>query len=239
MKLLRIVILLALLAPTLQSYAQKGQSLTNLETFDYKKYHFGFLLSFNTADFYINYKPDFTFNDSLLGIDNVQQSGFNLALLASYNATKNIRIRFIPGLSFQDRGLNFRFLDEEGKTEFLLKRTESVYLDFPLMLKLRTNRVRNFAAYAIVGGKYSIDMQSQKDVNNASAADKILKLIDTDYSLDAGGGIDFFLPYFKFAIEAKSAFGFPDVLIQENNRFSSSIESLKTRTVIISLTFEG
>lgn len=239
MKLLRIVILLAFLAPTLQSYAQKGQSLTNLETFDYKKYHFGFLLSFNTADFYINYKPDFTFNDSLLGIDNVQQSGFNLALLASYNATKNIRIRFIPGLSFQDRGLNFRFLDEEGKTEFLLKRTESVYLDFPLMLKLRTNRVRNFAAYAIVGGKYSIDMQSQKDVNNASAADKILKLIDTDYSLDAGGGIDFFLPYFKFAIEAKSAFGFPDVLIQENNRFSSSIESLKTRTVIISLTFEG
>ena len=239
MKLLRIVILLALLAPTLQSYAQKGQSLTNLETFDYKKYHFGFLLSFNTADFYINYKPDFTFNDSLLGIDNVQQSGFNLALLASYNATKNIRIRFIPGLSFQDRGLNFRFLVEEGKTEFLLKRTESVYLDFPLMLKLRTNRVRNFAAYAIVGGKYSIDMQSQKDVNNASAADKILKLIDTDYSLDAGGGIDFFLPYFKFAIEAKSAFGFPDVLIQENNRFSSSIESLKTRTVIISLTFEG
>jgi len=239
LKLLRIVILLAFLAPTLQSYAQKGQSLTNLETFDYKKYHFGFLLSFNTADFYINYKPDFTFNDSLLGIDNVQQSGFNLALLASYNATKNIRIRFIPGLSFQDRGLNFRFLDEEGKTEFLLKRTESVYLDFPLMLKLRTNRVRNFAAYAIVGGKYSIDMQSQKDVNNASAADKILKLIDTDYSLDAGGGIDFFLPYFKFAIEAKSAFGFPDVLIQENNRFSSSIESLKTRTVIISLTFEG
>ena len=239
MKLLRIVILLAFLAPTLQGYAQKGQSLTNLETFDYKKYHFGFLLSFNTADFYINYKPDFTFNDSLLGIDNVQQSGFNLALLASYNATKNIRIRFIPGLSFQDRGLNFRFLDEEGKTEFLLKRTESVYLDFPLMLKLRTNRVRNFAAYAIVGGKYSIDMQSQKDVNNASAADKILKLIDTDYSLDAGGGIDFFLPYFKFAIEAKSAFGFPDVLIQENNRFSSPIESLKTRTVIISLTFEG
>ena len=239
MKLLRIVILLALLAPTLQGYTQKGQSLTNLETFDYKKYHFGFLLSYNTADFFINYKPDFTFNDSLLGIDNVQQSGFNLALLASYNATKNIRIRFIPGLSFQDRGLNFRFLDEEGKTEFLLKRTESVYLDFPLMLKLRTNRVRNFAAYAIVGAKYSIDMQSQKDVNNASAADKILKLIDTDYSLDAGGGIDFFLPYFKFAIEAKSAFGFPDVLIQENNRFSSPIESLKTRTVIISLTFEG
>lgn len=213
--------------------------MTNLETFDYKRYHFGFILSFNTADFYINYEPDFTFNDSLLGIDNVQQSGFNLALLASFNATKNVRIRFIPGLSFQDRGLNFRFLDEEGKTEYLLKRTESVYLDLPIMLKLRTNRVRNIAAYALIGGKYSIDMQSQKDVNNSSSENKILKLINTDYSIDAGGGIDFFLPYFKFAIEAKSAIGLPNVLIQEDTRFSSPIESLKTRTVIISLTFEG
>lgn len=239
LKLLRIIILLALLAPTLQSYTQQGQKMTNLETFDYKRMHFGFLLSFNTADFYINYKPDFTFNDSLLGIDNVQQSGFNLALLASFNATKNVRFRFIPGLSFQDRGLNFKFLDAEGKTEVLLKRTESVYLDLPIMLKLRTNRVRNFAAYAIVGAKYSIDMQSQKDVNNAGASDKIIKLIGQDYSIDAGGGLDFFLPYFKFAIEAKSAFGLPNALIQENTRFSSPIESLKTRTVIISLTFEG
>lgn len=239
LKILRTIVLLALLAPFCSIHAQKGLKTKNLETFDYKKYHFGFLLSYNTADFFINYKPDFTFSDSLLGIDNVQQSGFNLALLASYNATKNIRIRFIPGLSFQDRGLNFRFLDSEGKTELLLKRTESVYLDFPIMLKLRTNRVRNFAAYAIVGGKYSIDMQSQKDVNNASAADKIIKLVDTDYSLDAGGGVDFFLPYFKFAIEMKTAFGFPNVLIQENTRFSSPIEALKTRTVIVSLTFEG
>jgi hypothetical protein len=232
------LILGILLAPLFMD-AQKGAKTTNLSTFDYKQYHFGFLLSFNKADFYINYKPDYTFEDSLLSINNVPQSGFNLALLASYNLTKNVRFRFAPGLSFQDRGLEYRFVELDGTTKTVLKRTESVFLDFPVMLKLRTNRVRNFAGYALIGGKYSLDMQSQKDVNNIAEVDKILKLQPRDYSLDVGGGVDFFLPFFKFAIEIKTALGFPNMIIQENTKFSEPIESLRTRTVIVSLTFEG
>lgn len=213
--------------------------MKNLPRFDYKKIHFGFLLSMNQSDFTIKYKPDFTFNDSLLNIENVPQSGFNLALLASWDMQKNVRLRFIPGLSFQDRGLNYTFLDGEGKTVTEFRRTESVYLDLPLMVKLRTNRIRNFAAYALVGGKYSIDMQSQKDVDNQSEADKILRLKKIDYSVDAGAGVDFFLPYFKFGLELKTAIGFPNVLIQEDTPFSTPIESLRTRTVIFSILFEG
>ena len=213
--------------------------MKNLPSFDYKKYHFGFLLSTNSSDFFFDYRPDFTFQDSLLGIENVRQSGFNLALLASLDLTPNFHLRFIPGLSFQDRGLNYRFLLEDGTQDVLLKRTESVFLDFPLLIKLRTNRVGNVAAYALIGGKYSIDLQSQKDVDNAVESDVIIKLQNRDYSIDAGGGIDFFLPYFKFSIEMKTAFGLPNMLIQEDSRFSSPIESLRTRTFIFSLCFEG
>jgi hypothetical protein len=215
-----------------QSGAQQLKQ-KNLPNFDTKKYHFGFLLSVNTADFYIDYKPDFTFADSLLGLANAPQSGFNLALLASFH------FRFIPGLSFQDRGLNFRFKEEDGTTDVILKRTESVYLDFPILVKLRTNRVDNFAAYALIGGKYSRDMQSQKDVNNAIGNEVIIRLKDNDYSLDVGGGVDFFLPFFKLSIEMKTAIGLTNVLIQEESRFSSPIESLRTRTFVFSLCFEG
>ncbi len=211
----------------------------NLPQFDYKPYHFGFLLSVNTADFDFRYKETTNFNDSLLGIQNRKQQGFNLALLASLDLTKNFHIRFVPGLSFQDRGLDYTFRVSDGTTESFLKRTESVYLDLPILFKLRTNRVNNFAAYALIGGKYSRDMQSQKDVDNALANDIIVKLQDTDFSIDAGGGIDFFLPYFKFSIEMKTAFGIPNVLIQENSKFSSPLESLRTRTFVFSLCFEG
>lgn len=211
----------------------------NLPNFDLKKYHFGFLLSVNTSDFYIDYKPDFTFSDSLLGVANAPQSGFNLALLASYDLNRNVHFRFIPGLSFQDRGLNYRFLESDGTSDVILKRTESVYLDFPILMKLRTNRVDNFAAYALIGGKYSRDMQSQKDVNNAIGNEVIIRLKDSDYSLDVGGGIDFFLPFFKLTIEMKTAIGLTNVLIQEDSRFSAPIESLRTRTFVFSLCFEG
>ncbi|MFT6185201.1 MAG: hypothetical protein ACJAYM_002735, partial [Flavobacteriales bacterium] len=123
----------------------------NLPQFDYKPYHFGFLLSVNTSDFNFRYAETSNFNDSLLGISNRKQQGFNLALLASLDLTKNFHIRFIPGLSFQDRGLNYTFRVSDGTSETFLKRTESVYLDLPILFKLRTNRVNNFAAYALIG----------------------------------------------------------------------------------------
>lgn len=229
----------ALLLCTVASSAQKIKGHENLGNFDNRMYHFGFLLSYNQSSFFIDYKPDFSFQDSLLGIDNVPQAGFNLALLASFNPIKNVNLRFVPGLSFQDRGLNYRFLKPDGTTESFLKRTESVWLEFPLLLKLRTNRVNNFAAYALIGGKLGLDMQSQKDVSSAVAGSIVVKLQDRDASIDAGGGFDFFLPYFKFGIELKTAFGMKDVLIHEVNQFADPIARLRTRTFILSFTFEG
>jgi hypothetical protein len=211
----------------------------NLPYFDSRLYHFGFLLSANTSSFFIDYKPDFSFSDSLLGIENVPQGGFNLALLASFNPIKNVNLRFVPGLSFQDRGLNYTFLEADNKVVSYLKRTESVWLQFPLMLKLRTNRVGNFAAYGLIGGCYGIDMQSQKDVNEAVAGKIVVKLQKTDMTIDAGGGFDFFLPYFKFGIEMKTGFGMKNVLIQEGNQFTDPISRLRTRTFVLSLCFEG
>jgi hypothetical protein len=211
----------------------------NLGRFDSRLYHFGFLLSANQSSFFIDYKPSFDFSDSLLSIDNVPQAGFNLALMASFNPIKNVNLRFIPGLSFQDRGLNYTFLEADGKTKTFLKRTESVWLQFPLALKLRTNRAGNFAAYALIGGCYGIDMQSQRDVDEAVAGKIVVKLQRNDVTLDAGGGVDFFLPYFKFGIEMKTCFGMRDLLIQENNQFTDPISLLRTITFVLSLSFEG
>lgn len=234
----RYILMFVLMVAAMKASAQIN-TRENLPHFDSRMYHFGFLLSANTSSFYIDYKPDFSFSDSLLGIDNVPQAGFNLALLASFNPVKNINLRFVPGLSFQDRGLNYTFLAEDNKVETFLKRTESVWLQFPVMLKLRTNRVGNFAAYGLIGGCYGIDMQSQKDVNEAVAGKIVVKLEKTDITLDAGGGFDFFLPYFKFGVEMKTCFGMKDLLIQETNQFTDPISRLRTRTFVLSLCFEG
>lgn len=235
----RSLLLLFLLTSGLFAFGQKNPGSGNLLNFDNKLYHFGFLLSYNKSDFRIKYKPNFTFNDSLMSISNEGQPGFNLALLASLDLGKNVHFRFIPGLSFQDRNLSYRFLEPDGSVSTIVKKTEAVYLDFPLLLKLRTHRVKNFAAYALVGGKYSMDMQSQKDVDETLQDQIILKLSNRNWSIDAGGGMDFFLQYFKFGIELKVEQGMKDILFQDNSIYSAPIQSLKTRAFILSFTFEG
>ena len=67
-----------------------------------------------------------------MGVDNAPQGGFNLALLGSAKLGRHVSIRFVPGLSFQDRGLNYTFM-EDGETDVILKRTEAVNLDLPLL----------------------------------------------------------------------------------------------------------
>ena len=210
-----------------------------LEDFDDNPFHFGFLVSGNRSYFDIKYKLNPTFQDSLLGVVNIPQAGFNLALLASYNPLKPISIRFIPGLSFQDRALQYRFLKPSGAEETKVMRTESVWLEFPLLIKMRTNRIGNFAAYSLIGGKYGIDMQSQKDVNSSLAGNEIIKLRNKDYGMDFGGGMDFFFPFFKFSTEVKLAFGFPNLLIDDGTRYTRHLQSLKTRAYIFTISFEG
>ena len=61
-------------------FASAQSAKQNLAKFDYRPYHFGFLLSGNSSSFNFNLRPDFTFADSLLSVENNSLSGFNLAL---------------------------------------------------------------------------------------------------------------------------------------------------------------
>ena len=228
-------IVLGLLA--LPSFAQNGRM--NLASFDNKRFHFGFILSGNKSAFKFDLKQDSAFSTGLYGIENAPQGGFNLALFASLVINRHLRLRFVPGLSFQDRGLEYSFGQNAGGVNQILRRTESVNLDVPLLLKIRTDRIANFAAYALVGVKYSRDMQSQEEVNQQLQDDDILRIQAPNFSIDLGGGIDIFLPFFKFAIELKTEMGLINVLIPDDSDYSNPLEGLRTRSYIFSICFEG
>ena len=177
--------------------------------------------------------------DSLLSVNSTNQPGFNLGIIAAYHFTPNTTVRFIPSLSFQDRLFSYTFRQSNGKQQAYDKRIQSTYVDFPINFKFRTSRLNNIAPYAVVGAKYSIDMQTNKDVKNVLAEDIVLKIDNADYSFELGGGMDFFLPYFKFGIELKMAIGIPNLIIQDDTQFSRPIESLRSRTLMLTFTFEG
>ena len=228
-----------LLIVTASATAQDRVRVENLPNFDLRRFHFGFLLSYNTSDFFVKLKPSVPFTDSLLVLDHFKKPGFNLGIVASLNANPNWSIRFLPTLSFQERVLQYEFRQSDGSLVFFQKPIESTYLEFPLLVKFRTDRINNFAAYMVAGGKFCIDMASQKDVDNALDDDVVVKLRRNDYAAEVGGGVDMFLPYFKFGIELKASFGIPNLLIDDATRFSTPIESLRSKAWILTFTFEG
>lgn len=234
------LLLLSLFAVNI-SYSQRIPSAQNYKKFDRRLIHFGFMLGVNTSDFSTQYKPNMLANYDMYSITNKRQPGFQLGLISSLKlGTPLLRLRFIPSLSFQERVLNYTFYSDDPEKEFdtYEERVGSTSLDFPLLLKFRTARYNNFAAYVIAGAQYTLDLQSKED-NSQKYSDPFIKLYKHDFQGQVGAGVDFFLPFFKFGIELKLSHGIKNALIQDNTRLSKPIDALYNRVWWISLTFEG
>ncbi len=224
--------------------AQKAQELNsngNLIHYYQRKLNFGFLIGFNQANFIVDPAVHFERFDSLKTVVCTPHPGFNLGIVSDYAFHKYVTLRFTPNIAFCERDLNYRI---KGKDDLLyIKKIESTFLNFPLDLKLRSKRVKNFGAYVLAGGAYNLDLASKKNLNKKDISpvlsEQLVKLKRDDFSYEVGAGTEFYLMYFKFAIEAKLSIGTKNLLIKENTIFSNSINKLNSKMFLISITFEG
>lgn len=220
------------------SHAQEaGGERGNLPTYYKENLHFGFTLGVNRTNFVIHSAPHFERFDSLKWVRSAPKFGFNLGIVSELRLHKYVTLRFIPNLSFAERNLQFYF--EGFDTIVRTKTIESTFLNFPLDLKLRSKRVGNFGAYILAGGGYSLDLASKRKTQNTTGTDAIVKLKRDDFSYEVGAGAEFYLQYFKFAIEGKLSLGTKNLLIKDNTIYSNSIDKLNSKIFLISITFEG
>jgi hypothetical protein len=220
------------------SFAQKAV-VENLPKFDRDRIHFGFLLGFNNKNFVIHPIPDLKSTiDTLYVIEPVRQPGFNLGILADLRLGEYFNLRLLPDLEFASRKIDYTFNAPSGNY-VISKEIESTFINFPLLLKYKSARIGNYRAYLVGGGKYSIDVASQKDVNSKLIQDKIVKVSKMDYGYEVGFGFDFYLPTFKFSPEIRFGFGVKNVLINEpDNVFVNSIDKLNSKSLQVSFLFE-
>ncbi len=210
----------------------------NYPQFQYKKFHFGTALGGTSTSYRFELKENFTQFDSVFQVNINSGPGFAIHLpLVSWNIHETFHLRAIPSLTFHDTEFSYTYWDK-GEREIKTTRTQPTLLNFPLLVKLNTKRINNFSAYALGGFSYSFDLASQDDVDQ-SLNDPIVKLRKHDFAYHAGGGFDFYLPYFKFGIEIKLSNGVRNILIQDDTFFSSPLESLKSKIWWFSITFEG
>ncbi len=221
------------------SYAQKFKQ-ERYKNFDKRMFHFGFMLGFNSSDFTVYQDVNAYEQYGLKLLENDAQPGGQLGILTTMKlGTPVLRLRFIPTLSFLERLLRYSFEDTVlNKDEIGEERVNSTNLDFPIMLQFRTKRLNNFTAYVLVGGQYSIDLQSQEKASQ-NYIDPYVKIKRNDVQGQIGGGLEFFAPYFKFGIELKYSHGFMNSFIQDNTNIANPINKLYNKVWSLSLIFEG
>lgn len=233
--------LFAVLLSAFPLFGQKEKPL-NYRRFDEKLIHFGFMLGANTSSFTLYQKTN-TYQDyGLKSLTARSSAGGQVGIVTTLKlGTPVVRLRFIPTLSFQERILNYQFVNKDTTASadfFNEERVNSTNLDFPLMLQFRTLRYNNFASYILMGAQYSVDLQSQED-DSQDFSNPFIKLRKHDWQAQLGVGVEFFAPYFKFGMEVKYSHGFVNSFVPENTFIAQPIDRLYNKTWWFSIIFEG
>ncbi|MDC1385483.1 PorT family protein [Crocinitomicaceae bacterium] len=235
------IVLLFCIGLSFSSYAQKEKS-KNYRKFDDKLLHFGFMLGGNTADFTAYQKLNTFELYGLKSLENKSAAGGQVGIVTTLKVgTPVVRLRFIPTLSFQERILQYTFVNPDTTSSvdiFNEERVNSTNLDFPLMWQFRTIRHNNFASYVLLGGQYSLDLQSQEDASQ-DFIDPFIKIKRHDFQAQLGLGVEFFAPYFKFGMEVKYSHGLINSFIQDNTPSSDPVQKLYNKVWWFSIIFEG
>ena len=208
---------------------------------------FGFYFSYITSNYKITKKPDWRspffdkgvnryITDSLSSISSKPLPGFVIGFITRYRLTDHLEARFTPGLVFADRGLTFTY---PTASQDVTKEVQPTTADFPLLLKIKSDRIHDFRAYLLGGVKYSLAVG--KGNSEPADIDPLQKLIKNSRgfgSYEVGLGFDIYFEFFKLSPEIKLSNSFGNVLLPENQPFSNPISKLSLHTIMFSLCFE-
>lgn len=205
--------------------------LINLENFDKDRVYWGYFLGFNIYDYKFDYKS-MTQKD----ISTETTTGFNVGLVGDLRLHEYINLRFEPGLYYTQRNLTFPNFTNQLDA---YREVRATYIHFPLLLKFSSLRTGNVRPYLLGGVSTTLNLGSNSKSKDDNLEQRFrVKRWTNNY--EVGFGIDMYFEYFKFSPSIRGVFGLQDELIRDNDPnspWTSNIESMKTRAVLINFTF--
>jgi hypothetical protein len=213
---------------------QGAKAQFNFNEMGKKTIYFGIALGVNVADFKIIHAPLQAQNDSVKYLRTAIGPGFNLGIIGNYQFHKYFDLRFIPTLSFSDKTINYQVVNTNVLAS---KDLSSIYLDFPVQLRFKSQPIKDFRVYVITGGRYDYDLASNVKARKAS---DIIKLQKNDLAVEAGVGFMIYFPYFIMSPEFKVSRGVINVLYPTPGLiYSRTLQALYSRTFTFTLNLEG
>lgn len=213
------------------SFSIKAQY--NISEMGRKAIYFGIAMGINMGNFNLVHAPLSAQNDSVKSFTSSYGPGFNLGIISNYQFHKYFDLRFIPTLSFSDKNINYRLANNATTT----KTISSIYLDFPLLLRFKSQPIKDIRIYVIAGGRYDFDLASNV---KARRADDIVKVKRNDVAVEYGIGVMIYFPYFILSPELKESHGIINILSQTPGLiYSRTIQRIYSHTFTLTLNLEG
>ena len=240
---LKNIFILAFLLISIVSTAQR-QKPKNESWYDEKLLHFGFSIGFNTMDFRITPSQEFLKQDSVYPEVSRLNPGINIQIVTDLRTGRYWDLRFLPGVSFGQRSVRYYKIPGEKvgdpKLYDVRQRLESSYLEFPLLLKYKGERLNNVRPYVAAGVNFRYDLAARKEFDEEKPV--YIRLKKPDLYIETGAGLDFYLRYFKLSVELKMSNGLTDVIAREGEarhpEFRNAIEKMRSQIWILAFHFE-
>jgi hypothetical protein len=202
--------------------------------YENKKLTYGFLIGLHSAAYQIKYHDRFVTPqfDTLYAVEPDWFPGFSLGFIMNYKLADLLDIRLTPTVAFYEHKVRYRYTDDTKTDEQAI---ESTMVEFPILLKFKSERRDNLRMYMIGGIKPGFEASGKKGLEKTQTK---LETKNMNLSVDVGFGLDIYYPLFKFSPEIRFSRGIIDVLDSRSNRYGLPLERVNTNTVNVYLIFQ-
>lgn len=202
--------------------------------YDTKRLSYGFLIGLHSAAYQIKYSENFITQalDTVYAVEPSWSPGFSLGFIVNYRLEDLWDLRLTPKVAFYEHKLRYLFTDDTKTEEQLV---ETTMVEFPILLKFKSERRENLRMYMIGGIKPGIEASGKKEIENVTTT---LEVTGANLSLEFGIGLDIYYPLFKFSPEIRFSRGIVDVLDNRTNKYGLPLERVNTNTITVYLIFQ-
>jgi len=227
-----LIICLLLGSGCLSAHAQGYKYVRkHLERYDDKTIHYGFFFAAPVTRFSVGYSPAFVTSDSAYRIYSPNTGSFRVGFVVNTFLDDRWDLRLTPSVSLFSREVKYDYPGGTSRTET----RESTWLDFPLLLKYKSERRNNSRMYLLAGGAFSVETNVRRRENQGASR---LSTNTMDLAVEYGVGFEQFFEFFKLAPELRFSHGLLNLYRPGTNAASLGINRLTTHSVTLYLNFE-
>ncbi len=228
------IVLLGLLLVSTSSVGQTFKwARQHNPNYDERKISYGFMIGIHTSAYQVKYSDKFVTQsfDTVHSVLTPFAPGFSLGFLVNLRLNSDLDLRIMPKAGFYDHQLEYNYTDETQQSQL----TETTMVEFPILLKYKSMRRGNVRMYMIGGFTPSIEASGKNDIQSTS---EVLDIKQTNLSIDAGLGFDFYFPLFKFSQEIRFSRGISNLLGPDPSKFKEPLDRVNTNTISVYFIFQ-